>query len=161
MARCLKRGEKIILEQGLKSSFAGHPDGRRFEKATQRIAGSKVAEFVLERSNGSEQRLVQFGEGGQPCLSGDVSPRAFCSVAHDLLIAGILFRRLPGKPARNADKRMEDHERGLETAAIGFEKRRVIGRVNQAFKLHPARITKRDRIECAGMHRTSRNERIG
>lgn len=69
-------------------------------------------------------------------------------MAQNLLVAGILLRRLPGKIVRNAGKGVKDYVDRFETAVVGVRKRRIIGRVDVAVILHRDRITKQDCVVC-------------
>src|ERR1039457_2078067 len=86
--------------------------------------------------------MVQLAAGAQSCLSGNAGPRAFCSLAYNLLIARILLRCLPGEMVRDADKGVKDYVDGFEVTAVRVRKGRIIGRVDVAVVLHADRITK-------------------
>ena len=88
--------ENIQLEQGFESALFRHPDRFGFKKALKRIAGRIVAEVLGDCADGGEENLVQFGAVVQSCLRGNVGPGAFYSEGQNLIIAGILFCRLPG-----------------------------------------------------------------
>lgn len=75
-------------------------------------------------------------------MSGNAGPRTFCSLAQNLLVAGILIGRLPGEVFRDADKGMKDDEDGFVTATVGVREGRIIGRIGIARVLHTDRITK-------------------
>ena len=118
---------------GLRS--ASTPALTRESSSAPRMPQSR--KVVADRSNRSQQRLVQSLRRCSGPVCAPLRPMAFCPARKNLLIARVALRRLPRKLLRHAHKRMKNHKRRFETAAVRLQQRRLIRGINELFVLHP------------------------